>query len=150
MVVAGCSELVFCVVDWGGAGKAIFCMSSMWFTFDVLDLVFMVSAGDREIGGEGESSPVIVGIGRLGPAFWPVLWKGEAALHVWCVGGVVPYSLMRGSMSSLCCDSRGDLSLVVVLWGGGGLLVLRLLILLGSLVGGGFGWVHGSGCGRGW
>jgi len=38
-------------------------MSSIRFTLEVLDLVFMVGFGDGEVGGDGESSPAIMGIG---------------------------------------------------------------------------------------
>ena len=41
-------------------------MSSMRFTFEVLDLVFLAGAGDGEMGGDGESSPAIIGIDRGG------------------------------------------------------------------------------------
>ena len=145
-VVAGCSGFVFCALTWGGAGKAVPCMSNMRFTFDVLDLVFMVGARDGEMGGEGESSPTIVGIGRMGPVLWPVLWKGGAALCAWCAGGVAPYSSTRGSMSSSCCDSGVVLVWLWVFLGGGltGSASFNAFRIFG---GGDFGWGHGSGCG---
>lgn len=41
-------------------------MSSKRLTFEVLDLVFLVGAGDGKMGGDGESSPAIIGIDRGG------------------------------------------------------------------------------------
>ena len=38
-------------------------MSSIQFTLEVLNLVFMVGFGDGKVGGDGESSPAIMGIG---------------------------------------------------------------------------------------
>ena len=38
----------------------------MRFTLEVLDLVFLVRAGEGEMGGEGESSLAIIGIERAG------------------------------------------------------------------------------------
>ena len=51
-------------------------MSSILFTLDVLDLVLMVGVGVGEMGGDGESSPVIMGIDMVGgPASWLMLWE---------------------------------------------------------------------------
>ena len=47
-----------------GLGGADLWASSIWFTLEALDLVLMAGAGDSEMGGEGESSLVIAGIGR--------------------------------------------------------------------------------------
>ena len=41
-------------------------MSSMQFTFEVLDLIFLAGAGDGEMEGDRESSPAIIGIDRGG------------------------------------------------------------------------------------
>ena len=85
----------------GGIGEVVLCMSSMRLTLEVLDLVFIVGAGDGEMGGDGESSPTIVGIGSAGgPAVLLAL-----RMDVWAafrVGGVPPYSSTRDSVSSSC------------------------------------------------
>jgi len=67
----------------------------MQLTLEVLDLVFIVGAGDGKMGGDRESSPMIVGIGSAGgPAVLLVL-----QMDVWAVfhvgGGVPPYLLTR-------------------------------------------------------
>ena len=82
-------------------------MSSILFTLDVLDLVLMVSVGVGEMGGDGESSPVIMGIDMVGgPASWLMLREeGGATLCVTRPGWVVPNSSVMGSMSSPCCAS---------------------------------------------
>jgi len=80
-------------------------MSNIQFTLDVLNLVFMVGAGDGETGGEGESSPAITGIGRMEGPIVLLALRAE----VWglpCMRGVAPYSLTRDSVSSSCCVSR--------------------------------------------
>ena len=41
-------------------------LSSIRFTLETLDLVLMAGAGDGEMGGDGESSPAIIGICRVG------------------------------------------------------------------------------------
>jgi len=64
-VIVGCTLAVPCPGP-GGAGVVLFCMSSIRFTLEVLDLVFMVGAGDGEMGGEGESSPATAGIDQVG------------------------------------------------------------------------------------
>ena len=87
-----------------GLGGAFLWMSSIQFTFDVLDLVFMVGAGDSETGGEGESSPAITGIDRV--VWFAVLLALRA--EVWGMlrmGGVPPYSSTRDSESSSCSVS---------------------------------------------
>ena len=65
-IAPGCSMFVPGLGARGGGGVAVLCMSSLQFTLEVLNLVFLVGAGDGEMGGEGESSPAIVGINRAG------------------------------------------------------------------------------------
>jgi hypothetical protein len=112
----------------GGTIGVVLCMSSILFTLDVLDLVLMDGAGVGEMGGEGESSPVIMGIDMVGgPAVWLVLRaEGGMALCVIGPGGVVPNSLTMGSMSSPHCASGWALVCRCRVIGGV-LLVLRLL-----------------------
>jgi hypothetical protein len=87
----------------------------------VLDLVFMVRAGDGEMGGDGESSPAIMGIDRVGgPMLWLVVQReGLVTFRVFGTGGFVLSVSAVGPVSSPCCD-----------------LVLRLLVLLDSSEGG--------------
>ena len=131
-----------------GLGGAFLWMSSIRFTFDVLDLVFMVGARDGETGGEGESSPTITGIDRV--VWLAVLLALQA--EVWGmlrVGGVPPYSSTRDSESSSCSVSGIG---VRVGWGYGRWALTRSASF-GSLglIGGGFdvfgSWVHGVGGG---
>ena len=82
VAAAGSSVFIFGPVTWGEMDGAVLCMSSIRFTLDVLDLVFMDGAGDGEMGGDGESSPAIVGIGRVCPSVWYVLQEGVAPFCV--------------------------------------------------------------------
>jgi len=65
-VVMRCSTLVSGPGAREGRGEVVLCVSSMRFTFEVLDLVFLAGAGDGEMGGDGESSPAITGIDKVG------------------------------------------------------------------------------------
>ena len=79
-MVSGRSALIPCEGAGEGGGGAVLCMSSMRFTLEVLDLVFLVGAGDGEMGGEGESSPVIFGIDKVGgPLVLLAMVEGGAA-----------------------------------------------------------------------
>ena len=116
-----CKSHIKAVALTPGAGRGVaLCTSSILFTLDVVDLVFMVRAGDGEIGGDGESSPAIMGIDSVGPTAWLVVWReGGAALRVLGTGGVVSFMSAMGPVSSSCCG-----------------LVLCLLVLLDSSEGG--------------
>ena len=106
-VVAGCTMPVPCSSMGGKLGEVVLCMSSIRFTLDVLDLVFMVGAGDGEMGGDGESSPFITGMDRRGgPMVWLVVWmEGWAMFRVLGAGRVVPVISVVDSVSSSYCGS---------------------------------------------
>jgi len=124
MVVAmGRSSIVSCPGTGGGRGEVVLCISSMRFTLEVLDLVFLVGAGDGEMGGEGESSLAITGIGKVGSTVALLVLRvegGGGTFHVCGMGGVAPYSSTRESVSLSCSVSgwvlawrwffRGDLT----------------------------------------
>ena len=60
-MVLGRSAFIPCGGAGEGGGGAVLCMSSMRFTLEVLDLVFLVGARDGEMGGGG---------GELSSDYW--------------------------------------------------------------------------------
>ena len=85
VVSVGCAVFISWLGTGEGIGDAVLSMSSMQFTLAVLDLVFLVGAGDGEMGGEGESSPKITGIDRRGgPAVLLALQGGGGAALCAC------------------------------------------------------------------
>lgn len=93
-----------CTLVGGVLGGASLWASSIWLTLEELDLVLMVGAGDGETGGDGDSSPMIAGIGMGGGI--TVLFGLRAEVSaVLRAEGVVPYSSTRDTRSSSCCVS---------------------------------------------
>jgi hypothetical protein len=70
----------------------------------MLNLVLMVGAGDGKMGGEGESSLIIAGIGKEGGTMVLFCLQMEVStvLHV---EGVVSYSSIWDAKSLSCCGS---------------------------------------------
>jgi len=117
----------------GVMGGAFLCMSSMWFTLEVLNLVLMVGVGDGETRGEGDSSSAIFGMDREGVLMVLLILRAEVWV-VFHVGGVTLYLSTRESVSSSCGVSGRVLGWVDVLGAmGGGVLLGGFIVSVGKL-----------------